>query len=317
MTANRWPDFIVLGAGKSGTTALNEYLDQHPSIFMSPRKEPNFFGLENVDLDSYEIEESKQYHLESVYRKEDYLALFKGAGENQITGEISNLYLYSEIAHLNIKKYAPDAKLLVLLRQPAERLFSRYLHLVRDNRLPQDNWDDLFNQDTIWWKRPDLVNEGFYFKHLSRYYDHFPKENIRVYLYDDYKVDPNKVLKDIFSFVGVDDKVIVDTDIVVNKSGRRKKNLFNMMLGQDGLLVNFTKALAPQLHERLRKNKDVIKYLNKARNKHIITTKLDEDLRTRITNEIYRDDIIALGELLNRDLSGWLSPRRLKVESVS
>lgn len=318
MDSTRWPDFVVIGAGKSGTTALNEYLDQHPEIFMSKRKEPNFFGLENVDVNNYEYADSREYHLNfSVYKKDDYLALYKEAGADQVTGEISNRYLYSSLAHRAIKDYIPDVKLIALLRQPADRLFSRYLHMVRENNVPDEDWSHLFDKKSIWWKRPDLVNEGFYFKHLSKFYDIFPKENIRVYLYDDFKTNPNSILQDIFRFVGVNDKVIVDTDIVVNKSGKMKNNLFNMLLGQKGMLVNLTKAIFPKLHERVKRNKNVIKYINKARNKHIISMTMDHEMRNKITNEIYHDDIVKLGELLDRDLSTWFEPRKINVESAS
>ena len=306
MKAERWPDFVVIGAGKSGTTALNEYLDQHPGLFMAIKKEPNFFGLENVDIDSYDIEESRQYHLESVYKKDEYLALYDGAREDQITGEISNLYLYSDEAYLNIKKYIPNTKLIALIRQPADRLFSRYLHLLRDDKLPEDSWDQLFDKDTIWWKRPDLVHEGFYFKHLSKYYEHFPKENIKVFIYDDFRADPMKVLNEMFEFIGVEKNVEIDTDLVVNKSGKRKQNIFNYLLGSNGLLVETTRAIMPGIHKRMSRNKDVIKYLNKARNRNIISLKMNKALRKKITNEIYREDIQNLQQLLGRDLSHWL-----------
>lgn len=316
MNAERWPDFIVIGAGKSGTTALNEYLDQHPGIFMATRKEPNFFGLENVDIDSYEIEESRQYHLDSVYEKDAYLELYKGARPDQVTGEISNMYLYSDSAYLNIQKHCPNAKLIAMLRQPADRLYSRYLHLLRDEKLPEDPWEELFNRDTIWWKRPDLVHEGYYFRHLLNYYKIFPKENIKVFLYDDFRANPDAVLNEMFDFIGVEKNLSIDTDLVVNKSGRRKRSLFNYLLGQDGLMVMLFRGLFPGIHRRMSRNKNVIKYLNKARNKHIITEKISEDLRNRITHEIYAEDINKLSQLIGRDLSRWLEPRIRKEASA-
>jgi hypothetical protein len=317
MESPRWPDFIVIGAGKSGTTALNKYLDQHKGIFMALRKEPNFFGLEDVDPDSYELEESREYHLKSVYEKEEYLKLFEGATSSHKTGEISNLYMFSEEACSSIKKYAPNAKLIALLRQPADRLFSRYLHMVREETIPYDDWSSVFQKGTIWWKRPDLINEGFYYKHLKKYYDNFPHENIRVYLYDDFRSDPLAVLRDIFQFIGVDHEVAVDTDIVVNKSGKRKKNLFNVLLGQNGVMINMAKTIFPNLHRKMRRNKDAVKYLNKARNKNIVSMKMDPEIRDRITQDIYREDILGLSQLLDRDLSFWLDEKSISSTSAS
>lgn len=307
MNAERWPDFIVIGAGKSGTTALNEYLTQHPEIFMALRKEPNFFGLEDVNPDDYELEESRAYYYESVYEKDEYLSLYKGARENQKTGEISNLYLFSPEACCSIKKYAPEAKLIAILRQPADRLFSRYVHLVREDMIPEQGISHLFDRNSIWWKRPDLVPEGFYYKHLQKYFEGFPPENIRVYLYEDFRKNPMDTLSDIFEFIGVNSNLRVDTDVVVNKSGRRKKNVFNLLLGQNGALINLSKSVLPGVHEKFKRNKNVVKYLNKVRNKNIIPLKMSPEFRDRITTEIYHDDIRNLSKLLNRDLEHWLA----------
>ncbi len=306
MEDKRWPDFIVIGAGKSGTTALNKYLEQHREIFMATQKEPNFFALESVDINDYEIEESREYHLQSVYEKDKYLDLFKGARRNQVLGEISNLYLNSEIACQSIKGYVPDAKLIALLRQPTDRLYSRYLHLVREESVPKEGWDELFDKQTIWWRRPDLIKEGFYYRHLKTYFDTFPREQIRVYLYDDFRDDPAAILRDIFRFIGVNEKEPIDTDLVVNKSGRRKDNLFNKLLGQNGAMINLSKTVLPGMHENLKNNRRVVKYLNKARNRYLESERMPSELRSKITNEIYREDIENLGKLLGRDLSSWL-----------
>ncbi|MDZ7845897.1 MAG: sulfotransferase domain-containing protein [Owenweeksia sp.] len=89
-----------------------------------------------------------------------------------------------------------------MLRQPADRLYSRYLHLVREDAVPDEGWDRLFDKDTIWWRRPDLVTEGYYHRHLSKFYEHFPAGNIKIFLYDDFRADPQKVLSEMFEFIG-------------------------------------------------------------------------------------------------------------------
>lgn len=173
--------------------------------------------------------------------------------------------------------------------------------------IPEQGISYLFDRSSIWWKRPDLVPEGFYFKHLEKYFDHFPHENIRVYLYEDFRSKPLETLRDIFGFIGVNPEVQVDTDVIVNKSGRRKKNMFNLLLGQNGALIGLSKSVLPGIHERFKRNKNVVKYLNKARNKNIIPLKMSPEFRDRITNEIYHDDISSLSKLLNRDLEHWLA----------
>lgn len=76
MEGSRLPDFVVIGAGKSGTTSLNEYLKEHPQIFMATRKEPNFFAYEMMSEDDFELERSKRFYRNSVLTIDEYLKLF-------------------------------------------------------------------------------------------------------------------------------------------------------------------------------------------------------------------------------------------------
>ena len=301
----RWPDFIIIGAGKSGTTALDHFLGQHPELFMSKKKEPNFFSLEGVDPDSYELPEARAYHFESVYEKAPYLDLFRDARADQAAGENSNLYMVEERTAKRIHETLPEVKLIAMIRQPADRLFSRYQHMMREDKVPADGFDRVFDSSSRWWRRADLIVEGFYAKNLQRFYELFPKEQIRVYLYDDFRKDTDGVLKDIFEFLGVSSDFKVDTDMVVNKSGVLKKNLFNRLLGQNGAVVRGFKRMFPSWHQRLKGSKEVLKRLNKARNKQIVKMDFDPELRKKITEEIYLSDIKKLEKLIDRDLSNW------------
>jgi hypothetical protein len=305
VTTERWPDFIIVGAGKSGTTALDHFLGQHPDIFMSKKKEPNFFSLEGVDPDSYEFPEARAYHFESVYEKAPYLELFKDASGDQVAGENSNLYMVEERTAKRIRETLPDVRIIAMIRQPADRLFSRYQHMLREDKVPAEGFDRVFDRSSLWWRRADLIIEGFYAKNLRRFYDLFPKEQIRVYLYDDFRKDTGGVLKDIFEFIGVSGDFKVDTDMVVNKSGVLKKNVFNRLLGQNGSVVRGFKRLFPAWHGRLKGNKEILKRLNNARNKQIVKMDFDPELRKKITEEIYFSDIQELEKLLGRDLSHW------------
>ena len=92
----------------------------------------------------------------SVTNIDDYLKLFEPANEGQLKGETSNTYMYHDKAAERIKHYNPEMKMLAVLRQPAERLYSRYLHLAREDRLPTPNFEDCLDKETIWWERNDL-----------------------------------------------------------------------------------------------------------------------------------------------------------------
>lgn len=305
MRTERWPDFIIIGAGKSGTTALDQFLGQHPEVFMSKKKEPNFFSLEGVDPDSYEFPEARAYHFESVYEKAPYLDLFKDAPLNQAAGENSNLYMVEERTAKRIREILPDVRIIAMIRQPADRLFSRYQHMLREEKVPTEGFDSIFDRSSLWWRRADLIIEGFYAKNLQRFYALFPRDQIRVYLYDDFRKNPDGVLKNIFDFIGVSNDFKVDTDMVMNKSGVLKKNVFNQLFGQNGSVVRGFKRMFPSWHAQLKGNKAVLKRLNNARNKQIVKMDFDPELRKKITEEIYMSDIRQLEKLLGRDLSHW------------
>ena len=303
----RMPDFLIIGAGKSGTTAILYFLGQHPKIFFPTRKEPNFFALEGVDVDSYEFKESSEYHKRSIDNLPDYLDLFRSARPDQVVGENSNQYLYSNEAIESIKKYVPEAKLIALIRHPAERLISRYNHLERDNSVPDGGFEAIFDRSSIWWKRPDLLFEGFYGAHLEKYYQNFDKDQIKVILYDDFKADNEGVIRDLCSFIGVDPDFDIDTEIILNKSGKLKDNLFNKMLGQNGSVIQSIKKISPTLHKSFKGNPLIKETLIKWRNRNLESVPVPENFRKRVTEEIYKDDILKLEKVLDRSLKHWYS----------
>ena len=169
------PDFLIIGAGKSGTTSLNSYLSQHPDIFMSPVKEPNFFAYINTEVSDLDNLETIKHYEESIRNLDDYSHLFADAGKSQIKGEVSNTYMTRRDSATYIKDYIPKAKIIAILRNPTERLYSRYLHLARDNRLSEIDpiEEGLKNKSSVWWKRNDLIQEGFYYKNLKPYFRAF------------------------------------------------------------------------------------------------------------------------------------------------
>lgn len=301
----RLPDFLIIGAGKSGTTAILFQLGQHPQVFFPTLKEPNFLALEGVDINDYEFEESREYHLRSIDKFEDYVALFKDAKPEQLVGENSNQYIYSERAIENIKKYMPKAKLIALIRHPAERLISRYSHLERNNAVPTKDIEAVFDRSSIWWRRPDLIPEGFYGSHLEKYFANFDRDQLKVILYDDFKADNAGVLREVCEYIGVDPDFEAKSEVVVNKSGKLKDNLFNKMLGQNGAVINTLKKVSPSLHKAF-KGSDVVKQtLIKWRNKNLDAVELPKDFKQRVTEEIYKEDIQKLEKVLGRSLKHW------------
>jgi hypothetical protein len=308
------PDFLIIGAGKSGTTSLDNYLKQHPEIFIPDVKEPNFFGYETVHRARLSPDERLHYD-QSVTRLADYLALFESANTGQLLGETSNTYMYHDDAPKRIKYYNPNVKLIAILRQPAGRLYSRFLHLAREKRTPTAQFADCLDKQSIWWRRNDLIPEGFYYKNLSKYYTMFPKENIRVYLYEEFNEHPEAVMKDIFTFLGVDPNFKVNSNVKFNESGFIKNDFLNKIYGQKGLVIRTVKALLPSLFIKgLKKNLFVQKQLNKLRSKNLVKPGMDPQVKFRLTHEVYGDDIRNLQNLIGKDLSSWLGVQKSAVK---
>lgn len=144
------PNFFIVGAPKAGTTSLDAYLDQHPQIYMSPMKEPCFFADEfreenfseeerpRIDremraLDAYLHGPMTQKKLGGLVSDwDDYVKLFRGVSDEIAIGEATPLYLWSPTAARNIARRLPHAKIVMILRNPIDRAFSQYLHLLAE-----------------------------------------------------------------------------------------------------------------------------------------------------------------------------------------
>ena len=299
------PNFIIIGAGKSGTTALYRYLEQHPQVYMSPVKETNFFALEGETVDFRDPSAPQRINSWSVTRLEDYEALFDGVSDEIALGEASPLYLYDAQAPGRIRRHVPGAKLVAVLRNPAERAHSAFTHLVRDGLEPYADFGRALAEEDrrvadhwswIWhYKRM-----GFYHEQLKRYFDTFDREQISVYLYEDLKSDPANVAGDIFRRLGVDPQFRPDTSVRFNRSGIPKsKAIHSFLMTSSPLKAPFKRFIPTRLRKRM---------VADLRNKNLREPpRLSPEMRLRLT-EAYRDDVLKLQDLIQRDLKGWLEP---------
>jgi hypothetical protein len=295
------PNFLVIGAARSGTTALYTYLRQHPDVFMSPRKEANFFAFENEVLD-FEGP-GPEYVNNSINALADYQALFDGVANESAIGEASPLYLYSENAPQRIYAHVPDIKLIAILRNPIEQAFSHYLYAKRqvleplddfmaalqaENQRKQDQWQPLFQYSQF----------PKYHQQLQRYYDIFPAEQIRIYLYEDFQSGQEALLKDIFSFIGVDETFAADLTYRPNAGGIPKSRLLQDLVMKPHAVTNLLGRILPE--DTKRRIRDAISSRN------LETPKLAPAAREHLRAEL-SEDIQSLQSLIGRDLSHWLN----------
>ena len=307
---NKLPNFMIIGAGKSGTTALYEYLAEHPDVYMSPVKETNFFALEGEKMVDPKDDPEQMFHYPwSVTNWEDYVKLFDGVETEKAIGEVSPMYLYSEEAAFRIKERFPDMKLIVILRNPVDRLYSRFMHLARENRKPTSRFEDALDRETIWWRRNDLVKEGFYHNHLQKYYDLFDKDQIKVILYDDFKSDPLKEVQNIYEFIGVNGWHEPDFNTEYNVSGLIKNPVIDRLIGQKSVIKELAAMVNPKLKEAITSNQQLKKWINQIRKKNLVKVPIPSNIRNAMIESVYGPDIQQLQRLINRDLSNWLKLR--------
>jgi hypothetical protein len=290
------PNFLIIGAMKSGTTALYYYFEQHPQIYMSPIKEPNFFCFE----------EQENLNGQSISSITAYRDLFKHASGEKAIGEASHCYLYEPKAAARIRDYVPEAKLIAVLRNPIDRAYSHFLHRVRDGTEPLTDFAHALQEEEVgaYQERSfqDYIGRGLYYGQLKRYFDTFDRHQVRVYLYEDLSSAPLDMLRDAFRFLGVDDSFVPDVSLRRNVSGYPKYETVDKLLRNQSAIKNILKLYLPgRLRWRLSKAFDELK----ARNL-VEPPSVQPEVRRQLVG-VYRQDILKLEELLNRDLSGWLA----------
>src|SRR5215211_584343 len=292
------PNFLIIGAGKSGTTSLYHYLKQHPEIYMSPVKEPKFFALEGKTL-NFRGPNDAHMNRKSVTDIDTYQALFRGVTDEKAIGEASPLYLYSPEAPGRIKHHVPRARLIAILRNPVERAYSSFIQRVQKGDEPLQDFALALQEEEIrmrnnWAPRWQVKQIGFYYLHLKRYHDIFDPDQIKVFLYDDLKSNPIGVAQSAYRFLGVDDSFSPNISSVHNPSGIPKSKALQLFLSRPNPLKSVLKLVVPR---GLRPH--LTAYLE---NRNIAgPPPLDQDVRKELMAS-YREDILKLEKLIDRDL---------------
>ena len=296
------PNFLIIGAAKAGTTSLHDWLSQHPQIYMSSIKELNFFAFEGEDLEVLEGKINKDYLAGFKTTIQDYCEQFQGVTNEIAIGESSPTYLYHPKAPERIQQYIPDVKLIAILRNPVERAYSNFLHTIRDGIEPFPDFAQALEAEENrirerWWLGFYYKHTGFYYTQLKRYFDRFDSNQVRVYLYEDLVNDSTGMLKDIFQFLGVDEMFTPNTSIRYNVTGVPKNKLLHQFLSKPNWLkIPFKLVFPLELRKRI---------VISMKNRNIIKPQLPLALRRQLIN-IYREDILKLQDLIERDLVTWL-----------
>ncbi len=296
------PDFFIVGAPKSGTTAFYEYLKSHPDVFL-PRKELYYF--------------CKDFH--APYPKmteEQYLSYYKDQSNSQQSGDASVWYLFSEIAAQEIKSFNPEAKILIFLRNPVDMIHALHSqHLFAGN----EQYEDFEQALSVETKRKTgkeytegfktlyealfYKSAGMYFEQVKRYIDSFEKSKVKIILFDDFKSNAQSSYIEVLNFLNLSTKQLPDFKIVNPNTTYRSKALLGFMKSPPTFVKKIINVLFPH-HSAIR-----YKLMNAAwsiNSKKTSRLPIDKSLRKKLVTE-FTPDILKLQALINRDLGDWLN----------
>lgn len=292
------PDFFVVGAFKSGSTALYEQLRRHPQIFMPFHKEPLYFG---DDL-------TRRY---GRMTEADYLRLFKDAKPKQRIGEASTWYLYSTSAANEIKEFSPDSQILIVLRNPVDVMYAQHNQLIFNVIEDIPDFAEALAAEPArrQGKRipPGPINiENLFYRHsvrfaeqIERYFEAFGRDRVHVFLTDDLVRDGAGTVRGVLEFLGVDPSLAAAPP-KSNENRRVRSPLMQRLIFAPKLLL----PLAPFLR-RFKSVRALRTRMLEANSEARPRAPMDPQLRRELIAE-FTPQIERLAALIDRDLSAWL-----------
>lgn len=271
------PNFLIIGAPRAGTTSLNSYLARHPQVYMSERKEIEFFSLE-----------------ENWAKGPDwYSSHFEGAEGAVAIGEASPQYSFYPFADPapRIAGLLPDARIVYLVRHPVDRIFSYYNYMIAIG------WETAPIREAVAREPSVLMASSSYATQVERYLMHFPRERLLIVNSDDLRDRRRETMASILRFLGVDDSLIPDEleerNALANKRVARSRILDPATLqrvpGYRQAVALLPAGTRRRAARRLTKPARVVE---------------DPELRAELTDRL-RDEIVRLAGYMGPGFDGW------------
>lgn len=293
------PNFFIVGAAKCGTTSMFEYLRQHPEIAMSTRKEPHYFAPDLQWQWAWRISDEKKY-----------LALFRHAGSALRVGEGSTWHLYSSQAAVRIKEFAPDAKIIAMVRNPVDMIYSLYGHSVRNGNEDMPNFSAALDAEDDR-RRGRRVPEAApfrdclfyrsvprYAEQIQRYFDVFGRAQVLVIIFDDLAEDAAREYRRVIRFLEVDESFAPEF-VVANAASAPPGLPFPRFLRMHRRFHRFLQVTTPLALRRGAGKILLAFHRNPAR-----PLRMEPKLRAELIVH-FAPEVQKLGNLLERDLSHW------------
>lgn len=251
----RRPNFFLVGAAKSGTTSVANYLDQHPEVFVCRPKEPNYFAFEpnskpvcQGPVDSELLYEQLLKY--TVTSPDEYHRLFADARQAKAVGEASVRYLYESQVPERLAAYAPQARLIVILRDPVDRLYSHYHMNVSKHVEPETLQAALADES-------ERVQRGYgwdwhyrrvgkYGEQLQRYFQCFDREQVLVLFHSQLQTEPLGTMAKIFQHLGVDSDFRPDVSSKALVGRTPKWRTLRHLIRDDNPMKTVAKLVVPK-----------------------------------------------------------------------
>ncbi len=305
------PNFFIVGAPKCGTTALHEYLQHHPDAFLPYYKEPHYFGSDLVGSRFLQFRD----------KPSKYLKLFRDVRDEARIGESSPWYLASSVAAAEIHRYNPQAKIIIMLRNPIDMMYSMWSQFRYSGNEQIEIFEEALaaESERVQGRRIRRAAHcvtGLQYRHMtrfseqvSRYFECFGRDRVMVIIFDDFRADTAGIYRSVLEFLELDTDVKVNFGIRnPNKEVRLAwlQNLiistgFSLMLLKDRLTyLATTSAFLPYAY-RTRAVEGVIAAYTRYERRSPLT----RETRRRLAQELW-DEVEQLSALLGRDLTHWL-----------
>lgn len=290
------PNFICLGAAKSGTTTLHDILRQHPEIYVPAFKEPHFFDIpENYKngIDWYQ----KNY--------------FKNANKKVIAEFTPSYFFDKEAPERIFNNLGSEVKFVVLLRHPVDRAYSHYLHSKRDEHEEFDFVESLNqeedrlsryieNEDYLSYLRNSYISQGLYGDMVERYLKYFKLENFMfIHFEKEFLLKRDKTIQRVLGFLDIDPQIKLQTDLRSNPSSIEKSKTLKRIMKKKGWWRTIIKWLLPsiQLRQIIRNR---VQRLNI---KEYKAEKISEELKSKLFSSYFRDNIDKFERLTNKKMN--------------
>ena len=290
------PNFICLGAAKSGTTTLHDILRQHPEIYVPAFKEPHFFDIpENYEngIDWYQ----KNY--------------FKNANKKVIAEFTPSYFFDKEVPERIFNNLGSEVKFVVLLRHPVDRAYSHYLHSKRDEHEELDFVESLNqeedrlshyieNKDYLSYLRNSYISQGLYGDMVERYLKYFKLENFMfIHFEKEFLLKRDKTIHRVLNFLDIDSQIELQTDLRSNPSSKEKSKTLKRIMKKKGWWRTIIKWLLPSIQFR----QIIRNRIQRLNIKEYRAEKISEELKSKLFSSYFRDNIDKFERLTDKKMN--------------